>query len=151
MTASEAIDAAEALFANVHREVGYPTPYENQAGKAIGDGPRDMTCAPNGEAYDIITSFGNDERLAHAPVLFVSEGLAMQWWFDEVRDYQQATGARHLYWCQEPKFVSATFLTMDQGGLMRTQNPLAEIPQIDLGFVTSKLLISKLGPDGKEG
>jgi len=40
---------------------------------------------------------------------------------------------------------------MDQGGLMRTQSPLARILQIDLGFVTSEFLISKLGPDGKEG
>lgn len=151
MTKAEAIEAAEALFANVHRDVGLPTPYENQDGKAIGDGPRDMTCAPNGEPYDIVSSFGWDEKLTRVPVLFASQGLAFQWWYDEIRDYQQATGAQHLYWSQEPAFVSATFIAMDQGGLMRTQNPLAELPQVELGFVTSKLVISKIGPDGKEG
>lgn len=150
MTLTEAVEAAEKFFAHVHREIGFPTPYEDQAGKAIGHGPRDMTCAPNGEPYDTVTSMGINEGLQHATVLFINEGLAFRWWLDEVRDHQMATGARHLYWCSEPTFVSATFLAMDQARLMRTQNPLAQLPQIDLGYVTSKLLISKKGLNGKE-
>lgn len=149
MTLAEAIREVEALF-TVHREVGLPTPYENQDGRAIGDGPRDMRRAPNGELYETVTSFGFDENLAKASAFFVSEGLAVQWWYDEIAECQRMTGARHLYWCVEPTFVSATYLAMDQAELLRTQSPMAALPQIELGFVTSKLLISKVGPDGKE-
>lgn len=150
MTRADAIERVEALFAHVHETVGFPTPYENQAGRTVGDGPRDMTCAPNGEPYDTVTSFGFNEHASDAPVLFRSEGLAMEWWFDEVREFQKSTEATHLYWCQQPEFVSTTFIIMDQGGVMRTQSPLAEVPQVDLGFVTAKLLVSKRGLDGKE-
>ena len=89
--------------------------------------------------------------------LFVNQGLAVQWWFDEVKEWGKEVAAGghmedlHLYWRLKPAFHSTTYLAMDQGGLMRTQSPLARILQIDLGFVTSEFLISKLGPDGKEG
>ena len=149
MTLADAITQTESLF-TVHDEVGCPIDYTDQDGKVVGDGPRDMSLAPCGEPYEIVTSFGVDEALSTAPVMFASQGLAAQWWLDEVQDWQRSTGATHLYWKRRPEFISATYLLMDQGAAMRDRSPLAELPQVDLGFVSAQMLITKLGPDGKE-
>jgi|HubBroStandDraft_4_1064222.scaffolds.fasta_scaffold749119_2 hypothetical protein len=150
MTLAEAISQVEAMFI-MHDEIGLPQTYTNQDGVFVADGPRDMMLAPCGEPYEIVSSFGVNEALSTAPVMFASQGLAVQWWFDEVQDWKRETAATHLYWRKKPEFVSATYLLMDQGAAMRTDSPLAELPQVDLGFVTARMLISKLGPDGREG
>lgn len=149
MTLVEAIGRVEAMFI-VHYEAGCPVPYENQDGRAIGDGPRDMTLAPNGEPYLTVSSYGIEELLEDAPVFFASEDLAAEWWFDEVKAWQEHSGATHLYWRTQPAFVSGTYLAMDQGHLLRSQNPLAALPQVTLGFVTASMLISRRNPEGKE-
>jgi len=96
-----------------------------------------------------------------AMVMFTNEGLALSWWVDEVHEYALRLAGEdkwreydpklHLYWKTKPAFHSADYLAMDQGQLLRTQSPLGGILQITLGFVQSEMLISKLGPDGKEG
>lgn len=158
MTLAEAISQIESLF-TVHDEAGSPISYEDQNGKVVGEGQRNMTLAPCGEPYATVSSFGvNAELPDDVMALFRSQGLAVQWWKDEVEDYAASIFVErdqwkdlHLYWRLKPAFHSTTYLAMDQGGLVRTQSPLARILQIDLGFVTSEMLISKLGPDGKEG
>jgi hypothetical protein len=147
VTLAEAISQAEERF-TVHNEIGMAVDYVDQDGRYRGDGPRDMMLAPCGEPYVTLTSFGSGEPLATAPVLFGSEGLAAQWWLDEFRDYAAEVEGTHLYWRSKPEFVSTTYLAMDQGSLLRTQSPLAEIMQIDLGFVTARLVISEKGPEG---
>ena len=161
MTIEETLSKFERYF-RVHEDVGFSTPYTDQNGKFMAAGPVDPTLAPNGEPYVRISSFGQDADLPDdATVLFQSEMIAVSWWYDEVMEYasrsigadwQPATGKQpHLYWRTKPEFHRATFLLMDQGGATRMQSPLAQIPQIELGFVQADLLISKLGPDGKEG
>jgi hypothetical protein len=157
VTVAEAIAQVEALF-TVHDEVGSPISYEDQEGKVVGEGPRDMRTAPCGEKYATVSSFGVDVELPEdASVMFTSAGLAAQWWIDEVQDWAATIMSErtwwhqlHLYWRVKPAFVSTTYLAMDQGSLLRTQSPLASVLQIDLGFVTSEMLLSKIGPDGKE-
>lgn len=158
MMISEAIRKIEALF-TVHDEAGSPVDYEDSNGKFVADGPRNMALAPCGKKYAVVTSFGVDADLPEdAFVMFGTSGLALQWWYDEVREYARSIetdedkwSSLHLYWRLKPVYHSTTYLAMDQGSLLRTQSPLARILQIDLGFVESQMLITKLGPDGKEG
>jgi hypothetical protein len=157
---TEMVTKLEARF-RVHDLVGLDTPYEDQHGKHMGDGPRDPNYAPNGHPYVKITSFGQDPELpAEAMVMFTSEGLAMSWWYDEVLEYARREGMEdgepegpmlHLYWKSKPAFHAATYLLMDQGAALRMASPIAGVLQIDLGFVQSEMLISKFGPGGKEG
>lgn len=159
MTLADTIRKLERHF-RVHDEIGFATPYEDQNGKWMGDGPRDPTLAPCGQSYVRISSFGEDADLPDdAPVLFASEAIAVSWWYDEAIEYALRQGMEngepegpslHLYWRVKPAFHKATFLLMDQGAAIREQSPLAQINQIDLGFVQADLLISKRGPDGKE-
>ena len=147
MTLAEAVEAIEAGFI-VHEEAGYASPWTDQDGEIVADGARDMTLAPNGEPYITMTSYG--DSLSYLPALFASESLAVEWWRDEVMAYAAAVRGKHLYWREKPRFCSATYLAMGQAELLQTQSPLAAILQIELGFVQAMLLISKLGPDGKE-
>jgi hypothetical protein len=159
-TFAETLLRLERLF-QVHGQVGLDTPYTDQRDKVVGSGPRDPDFAPCGEPYVKITSFGQDPDLpADANVMFQSHGIAISWWIDEVHEY--ATRVKgdgswtedeslHLYWRVMPEFHCATYLLMDQAGAVRTRSPLAAMPQIELGFVQCEMLISKLGPDGKEG
>lgn len=157
MTLTEAIAQVEAAF-TVHEDVGRATSYEDQNGKVVGAGPRDRTLAPNGEPYLTITSHGvNAELPGDVFVLFTKEGLATQWWVDEVFEFARTLESNkdlwkklNLYWRVKPIFHSTTFLAMDQGSLLRTASPLAALLTIDLGFTWSEMLISKTGPDGKE-
>jgi hypothetical protein len=158
MTPEEAVAKVESWF-TVHDERGLPVDWIDQNDKFMGSGALDMETAPNGEAYQVMTSYGLGARLPeHALVLFQNEGLAVQWWIDEIEDYAASLiVARdqwkrlHLYWRDKPEFLTTTYLTMNQGELLRTASPLAAIVQIDLGFVYSRMLISTIGPDGKEG
>lgn len=153
MMLTDAVAKIEALF-TVHEEVGEAIRYQDQDGKSMGDGPRDMTKAPNGKRYVRVSSFGVDADLPDdALVMFGSSGLAYQWWLDEVREYARGIeededkwADLHLYWRVKPTWHSSMYLAMDQGDLMRTASPLARILQIDLGFVESEMLISKKEP-----
>jgi len=157
VTISEAVRKIEARFI-VHEEVGMAFAYEDQDGRFRADGPRDMTLAPSGEPYAVVSSFGvNADLPDDAMVMFSNSGLALQWWVDEVHEYartlesdEEKWPTLHLYWRVKPFYHSTTYLAMDAGSLLRTQSPLGVILQIDLGFVQSEMLISKRGPDGKE-
>lgn len=166
MTLADAIRQVEALF-TVHDEIGSPVNYEDQNGAATGQEYRDMKIAPCGQPYATVSSHGvNAELPGDVMVMFASQAIAIQWWVDEVKEWGRtitletagealAPGsdfkALHLYWRTRPVFFSTTYLAMDQGGLMRSASPLSRVHQIDLGFVQAEMLISKLGPDGKEG
>ena len=158
MTLAEAIAAIEGAF-TVHEEQGLPLDYEDQNGASRGAGPRDMTLAPNGEPYATVTSYGvNAELPEDVPAMFAAQGPAVEWWYDEVMAWRgRVVGDDdpepqvHLFWRSRPAFFSTTYLAMDQGGLLRTASPLASVLQIDLGFVASELLVTRVGPNEKEG
>jgi hypothetical protein len=157
MTPEEAVSKINATF-TVHEERGIATGWTDQNDKVMGMGARDMDTAPNGEPYEVVTSYGLGARLPKdALVMFQSESLAVRWWFDEVEDWASSlrSGREYwkrlnLYWRDKPTFHTTTYLAMDQGGLFRTSSPLAASHQIDLGFVWSRLLISTIGPNGEE-
>lgn len=157
MIPAEAVAKVNALF-TVHEERGRPADWVDQNDKVVGHGARDMETAPNGEPYETLTSYGVGARLPEqALAMFQSEGLAVQWWFDEVCEWateiskDRARWPRlHLYWRDKPVFHKTTFIAMNQAELLGTASPLAAVHNIDLGFVWSRLLISTVGPDGKE-
>lgn len=153
-----AITTAVAEMFTVHEEVGYMEQWTTQDGKVVGDGALDMTCAPCGESYVTMTSFGVDPSFSDVPALFSSERLAHEWLLDEIRFLareiepdDEKWKSLHFYWRSQPVFHSGTYLSMDQGGLMRIASPLAALPQMDLGFSQCEMLLTKTGPDGKEG
>ena len=157
MTPAEAA-AKVSLWFTTHETAGLSTDYVDQNDKVVGSGARDMSVAPNGEMYEVLTSYGVDARLPeHALVLFQNEGLALQWWLDEVEAYAADVNPDrdnwkrlHLYWRDKPSFHKTTFLAMNQAELLQTASPLAAVHQLDMGFVWSRLLISRTGPDGEE-
>lgn len=143
MTLAEAMIEFESGY-TVHREIGFP----------VGDydGPRDMNRAPSGETYDTLTSDGLRKRGDPVPCWYVDEGLAVSVWLDAAKHYGEAGDrrfARNLYWLERPRFVRAEFIAVHQADLL--QDPaLADSLQIDVGYVTSRLLISRFRPDGTE-
>jgi hypothetical protein len=157
MTPTDAVANISALF-TVHDERGHPADWVDQNDKVVGSGARDMNTAPNGEPYEVLTSYGAGAKLpADALVMFQSERLALQWWYDEVKAWAEELQPDHskwlrlhLYWRDKPVFHKATYLVMNQAELLGTASPLAAVHSIDLGFVWSRLLISKVGPDGEE-
>lgn len=159
MTLAEAITKIEAWFI-VHDERGIETGWTDQNDKTVAMGARDMETAPNGEPYEVMTSFGLHARLPeHALVMFQDEGLAVQWWIDEVEAYAHTQDTKqdrstwprlHLYWRDKPAFHKVTYLAMSQAELLQTASPLGAVLQLDMGFVWSRMLISAIGPDGEE-
>ena len=157
MTPAEAVTRAESMF-TVHADVGLADGWTDQNGKVLNLTSRDMECAPNGEPYEVLTSYGLGAQLPrHALVMFQNEGLGVQWWLDEVeawaadlRKDRDTWKKINLYWRDKPVFIGTTYIAMDQGGLARTASPLAAIPQIDLGFVWSRMLLSVIGPNGED-
>lgn len=154
MTLGEAILQVESWF-NVHHDAGYQEVYTDQDGKVVGEGGRDMTCAPCGIPYLVLTSGGVWEHGDAPDVLFRNADRAASFWALEIEDYAETIGPRdtwsslHLYWRTKPEFVAATYLLMDQAEMLRRASPMSGMLQVELGWVTSELVISKLDPDGK--
>jgi hypothetical protein len=158
MTLAEAILDIESWF-NVHAEVGFADGYSDQQGRPFGTAEtRDMETAPCGEPYAVVVS-GGVYTVGAMPMLFHSEGAAIQFWRYAIEDYadEVAPGggwkdskSLHLYWRDQPVFERQTYVALDQAGMLRNRSKLASQLTIDVGIVWSRLLISRLDPDGKE-
>lgn len=151
MMLDEAIAEVEGWF-TVHTETGYPTEYTDSNGDFVKDGPRDLSRAPNGESYVTVTSGGLTSSMAS--VFFASESRAVTWWLYAMEDYAETIAPReewkklHLYWRFRPEHESADYVALDQAALLQRQHGLSLT--VTLGTVYSRLVISKLKPDGKE-
>lgn len=143
MTLAEALLEFESAF-NVHRQVGCPT--------GDYDGPMDMTRAPTGEEYVTLTGDGLRDPGQPVPCWYDSEELAAAVWLDAAKFYASGgdrKDARNLYWLERPRFVRCEFVALDQAGAMQ-DIALRDSIQIDVGYVTSRLLVSRFKPDGTE-
>jgi hypothetical protein len=158
MSTAGVIATIEALF-TVHDEAGFASHYRDSTGAIVSESVhRNMDMAPCGEPYVLLTSNGPAEEGDAQPDLFFgSEGTALSWWRYAVEDLAENIAPRdkwkslHLYWRQKPEYVSTTYVAMDQAGLLGSRSPLAAFLTIDVGFVTSRLLITKLDPNGEDG
>lgn len=153
MTLAEAIAEIEAQFI-VHHEIGAPTEYNDTTGKWVADGPRDWSCAPCGDKYLTVTSGGVKDQGAPMSAYFSSEGRATTWWVYSVEDYAETIAPKdqwsklHLYWRDQPEYSEAEYVAMGQAELVRGSKP--HPLHVTLGSIFSRLVISKLNPDGKE-
>ena len=143
MEIAEALADFEAPFV-VHRQVGM----------AVGDydGPIDMTRAPTGEAYVILTSDGLREPGEPVPCWYTSRSLATDVWLGAAKHYAKTDGregARNLYWLERPRFVRMEFVALDQAGALQDAD-LRDSLNIDVGYITCRLLVSHFRPDGTE-
>lgn len=151
MTLAEAIIAVEDQFI-VHHEIGQPVDhYDEQKSKTIPAGARDMSRAPCGEKYIALTSAGIDDVYG---IMFHDEARAIRWWVYAVEDYAGSICTEsewpklHLYWRDLPVFERHVYLATDQPAILQGASTMPLT--VSLGTVKSKLLISKLGPDGTE-
>ena len=155
MTLAEAILQVESWF-NVHHEAGYTEVYTDQDNKVLGEAGRDMGYAPCGAPYIVLTSGGIREHGEAPAVLFRDEDRAASFWSLELEDYAETMaprdkwGALHLYWREVPHFVSGTYILLDQAGHMQTSSPMSDMLNVELGWVTATLVITKLDSEGKE-
>jgi hypothetical protein len=139
----------------VHLEMGRPVLSYDQNDKAIDTGVTDWTKAPNGERYIMVTS-GGWETATMRSIMFNDQGRAVYWWKWAVLDYAETVAAEdkwpklHLYWRERPSFVSADYIALEQANLLASGNAAALPITIVLGTVTSRLLISRLAPDGRD-
>lgn len=153
-TIAEAILEVESRFI-VHHEVGFAERYTDQRGQGFGTAEsRDMETAPNGERYETVVS-GGIWQDGPMPMLFHDESTAVQFWLYGVEDYAETVAPReewsqlHLYWRHKPSFHRASYVALDQAGMLRDRSRLASQLTIDVGVVWSQLRISRLDPDGK--
>ena len=156
MTLAEAVLDIESRFI-VHREVGEPVAHYDQQDKAIDTGARDMSRAPCGEPYITVVSGGLKAQGDRIPIYFGTEVRAVEWWRYGVMDYAETIapeaqwGGLHLYWREEPRFESAEYVAMSQATMLGKRSALSDDLTVTLGTVWSRLLITKLAPDGTEG
>lgn len=153
MTLAEAILQVEGLF-QVHHDVGLEVSSYDQNDVEIITGARDMTLAPCGEPYVIITSGGIREAGEPQSMMFADEDRAVRFWTYAIEDLaeelrpREEWGKLHLYWSAKPSFSATDYVAVDQAALLREASLLDM--HLTLGTVHSKLLLTKRGPDGKE-
>ena len=156
MGLSETIREIESWFKVDRGPPGLPVSYTDQGGKVVGDGPVDMECAPNGEVYVLLTSGGEVEAGRKVSLWFADESRAANHFGFAVEDYAETVaprdqwGSLYLYWRDLPRFESASYIAIDQAGLLQRQSLLAAHFNLELGYVWARLLISKTGAAGKE-
>lgn len=157
MTLAEAILQAESWF-QVHHEVGCPEWYYDSNNQRVSDNTSvDMSRAPCGQTYVTLTSGGLKDGAEPIPVWFADEERAASWWLFSVEDYAETLLPKdqwdklHLYWRDQPEWRSVEFVAVDQAKLLREGNPLApDMMHAALGVVWSRLLITKMNPEGVE-
>lgn len=153
MTLDEAIAEVEGWF-QVHAEIGAPTEYTDSNGGFVQDGPRDLSLAPNGEPYIRVTSAGILTDWPSGGVFFGTEARAVTWWLYAIEDYAESIAPKdewknlHLYWRTRPIFETADYVATNQAELLQRQHGLDMM--VTLGVIYSRVLISKLNPEGKE-
>ena len=156
MTLAEAILQAESYF-QVHHEAGAEEWFYKGDERVASATTRDMSRAPCGERYVTLTSGGVRDPGEPMAMWFADSGRAASYWLFSVEDYAESVAPKsewpklHLYWRSKPEWHSVEFVALDQAQLLGTAHPLlAEAMQMTAGVVWSRLLISKLRPDGTE-
>ena len=156
MTLAEAILTAESYF-QVHREIGYAEPFYKDGRPVEGAETRDMTFAPCGQQYVTLTSGGIKDQRELMPMWFAEESRAVSYWLFSVEDYAESVAPRddwkklHLYWRDMPTWNPIEMVAVDQAALLANSHPLhGEAMVMTAGVVWSRLLITKLRPDGTE-
>jgi hypothetical protein len=151
MTLGEATLLVDGMFI-IHEEVGQEiTSYDQNDKSMPPTGARDMTKAPCGGRYITVTSGGTEDVYG---VMFHDEGRAIRWWVYSVEDYAESIAPRekwdklHLYWREGPKFIREEYIAMDQAGILQRQSRMNLT--LSLGTVRSRMLITKLRPNGTE-
>lgn len=148
MTLAEAVLTVERTF-TVHQEAGLLVP-SYKGDEAIETGARDMDFAPNGERYVTVTSMGDPPTR-----FFADESAAIYEWqlcvmdlAEEITKDRDRWKALHLYWRDRPSVSRHDYVGLGQPALL--QVGMGDILTLELVMVRSRLLISKVGPDGKE-
>lgn len=138
----------------VHEEIGMPiTSYGNDDSEHE-TGARNFSLAPTGERYVIVTSGGVKSESEPITVMFSNADRAWRWWYYAVLDYAETIAPEvdwpnlHLYWRMKPEFEADEYVSVKQAQRLQRGEPLFNVR---LGTVYSRLLISKLRPDGTEG
>lgn len=152
MTPAQVLADVEAKFI-VHDEIGLPIMSIGDDGAEFDTGARNMGRAPTGESYVTVMSGGIRPEGNPVPVLFGDEDRAWRWWYYAVLDYAETIAPEadwqklHLYWRDRPEFSFAEYITVDGAQRLQRGEPIFNQR---LGTVFSRLLISKLRPDGTE-
>lgn len=153
MTPAQVLADLESKFI-VHEEVGQPITSYGTDDTAHDTGARDWSKAPSGDAYITVMSDGTKAAGEPTPVLFGDEERAWRWWYYAVLDYAETVAPEadwpklHLYWRERPEFSFAEYITTDGAQRLQRGEPIFHQR---LGTVSSRLVISKRGPDGTEG
>jgi hypothetical protein len=153
MKPADAILEVESRFI-VHHEIGEEVVSRGDDGSEHPTGARNWSRAPCGEPYVVLTSGG--VRKEHEPtgVMFSDEARAWRWWYYAVLDYAETVAPEndwpnlHLYWRQKPECSMEEYVSLQQAQALQRGDPLHNVR---MGYVYSRLLISKLRPDGTEG
>jgi len=151
----DAIAEVESWFL-VHEEMGMPAYHVAPDGTETDVGARDMGFAPCDEPYVTVMSGGVIKEGRQPPIMFRDEARAVSWWLYAVEDYAETLAPRaewkklHFYWRQKPVWEITTFVAINQAELLQSRSVLSSMLTVGLGIITSRLLISKLNPDGKE-
>jgi hypothetical protein len=152
MTPAKALIEVESRFI-VHEEVGLPIVSYGTDDSEHDTGARDWSKAPNGKPYVAVTSGGTKLETEPHAVMFSDEGRAWQWWYYAVLDYAETVAPEsewptlHLYWRERPTFEVAEYISTSQAATLQLGHPMFNLR---LGTVYSRLLISKIAPDGTE-
>jgi hypothetical protein len=134
MTLEDAVEAFEKDFAVVSNAIGF-------AGDQEIPGRVDPERAGDGSRYVVLTSGGVKRDLQPVGAWFVSEADATDAWLLAARDYALQRGGKRLFWRDQPRWVSAEFLAMDQLKMMESLEMKQSI-QLNVGFVWSRLAVS---------
>jgi hypothetical protein len=154
MTIIEAIRKIESLFI-VHDEIGMPVTSYGSDDSEYETGARNWSRAPCGERYIAIVSSGVFTPGEPMTVLFSDAGKAIRWWTYAVMDYAETIAPEaewsklHLYWREKPQFETNDYMPINAAEMLQSASPFSVAP-VSLGTVYSRLVISKLGPDGSE-
>lgn len=153
MKAADAIASVEGKFI-VHEEIGMPVTSYGTDDSEHETGARNWAYAPCGERYVAVCSGGIKKEGEPSAVMFGDEERAWQWWYYAVLDYAETIAPEadwpnlHLYWRNRPEWAADEYVSVNQASQLQRGYPLMNHR---LGYVYSRLLISKLRPDGTEG
>jgi len=139
MTLAEAVAAFEKDFA-----------VSDEAGLVDDKLPerRDMSRAPTGEPYVVMTSGGPKAEGDRMPAWFATEDLAAEAWLTQMWRYSDGRGGKVLFWRERPELAQGEFVAIDQAGMMNDPRTRADIT-LRLFAVYSRLLVSNAQESGK--
>jgi hypothetical protein len=153
MKPADAIFEIESRFI-VHHETGCLIVSMGSDGSEHETGAVDWSKAPCGEPYVTLTSGGVKPPGEPSGVMFSDEDRAWRWWYYAALDYAETVAPEadwpnlHLYWRAKPKYSSDEYINLKQAGTLQRGEILLNL---SLGYVYSRLLITRLRVDGSEG